>query len=252
MGDKIITMDSAYREKHYPKGFFAQMAKEARGGGIVLIICGQILALIGLGILYILAAMAVSKDVDISGHMGENIFFGIVGLVFLIPGILIIRFGIKRCRSKESDWIQKCVEASGYSESIIRDFADQVLEDGTLVMTLGTSRTGGMLTRDYIFFGNLLNPCVIRIEDIAEAYLVETSYTVNINGKIKRMYQKNIMVLSNHGTDIGSEAKEETVTRLLDILTDKNPTIDTDGGRLLSESEYESRKKMLQENSQRK
>lgn len=247
MGDKIITMDSKYRKKHYPKGFFAAMAKGARGGGIILIVCGLVLALMGGALLYMLIAMSASGAVNISENMGEFIFFGIVGLVFFIPGLLVIWFGVKRCRSKESDWLRKCVEASGYPESVIRDFANQAVEDGTQVMALGTSRTMGILSRDYIFFYNLLNPCVIKIADIEEAYLVETSYTIHVNGKAKTMYQKNIMILSNHKTDIGSEAKEDTVRRLLDILTDRNPTIDTDGGRLLSESEYEDRKKALQQ-----
>lgn len=95
------------------------------------------------------------------------------------------------------------------------------------------------------FFYNLLNPCVIKIEDIEAAFLVQTSYTANVNGKRIRMYNKNIKVISNRKTRTGSEAKEDTVRQLLDMLTDKNPTIDTDGGRLLSESEYDERVEML-------
>ncbi len=46
MADKKVVMDSKYREKHYPRGFYAAMVKNTRGGGIALIICGLLLALI--------------------------------------------------------------------------------------------------------------------------------------------------------------------------------------------------------------
>lgn len=245
MGDKLITMDSKYRKKHYPKGFFAAMAKEARGGGVALIICGLILGLMGLAVLWLLVAMALSGDLDTSEDLGGMVFFGIIGLLFLIPGLLIIWLGVKRCRSKESDWLKKSVEASGYPESTIRDFANQAVEDGSLKMVLGASRTQGFLTRDYIFFYNLIYPCVVKIEDIVGAYLVQTSYTANVNGKSVRMYNKNIYVVSNHDTAISSEAREDTVRQLLSILTKINPDIDTEDGRVLMEREYDEKVKAI-------
>lgn len=240
MAEKKVVMDSNYREKHYPKGFYAAMVKNTRGGGIALIICGLLLALIGGAILFVLAAMAFSGE-DLSAALGENIFFGIVGLVFFLPGLLLIWSGIKRCRSNAEDWIRETGEASGCSESTVRDFAGQALEDGTLVMFLGTTRNQCFLTRDYVWMGNLS-----RIEDIEEGYLVETSYTANVNGKRVRMYSKNIRLLTKNGKELIAEAKEDEVNEILDLLTDKNPSIDTDGRRMLSESEYSKRKELLQ------
>lgn len=238
MGDMVITMDRAYREKHYPKGFFSALAKDGRGSGVVLIICGAILALMGGGILWMVISVALEGGFDVSEDISVIIVLSIVGLIFLIPGLLIIWFGIKRCKTDENDWIQKSVKASDYPESVIRDFEKEALEDGSLKLVLGTSRTQGFLTAHYLFFYNLLCPCVIKIEDIVGAYLVQTSYTTNINGKRIRMYNMNLMAVSNHKTSTASEAKEETVRQLLDILTDRNPAIDTKGGRMLSENEY--------------
>ncbi len=235
MGDKMIPMDEKYRAKHFPKGFFAAMAKDARGGGVALIICGAVLALMGAGILWMLISMMLDGGFDVSEEAGVMIFFGILGLIFFIPGILIVRFGVKRSRMGEEGWIQESMEASGYQESTIRDFANQALEDGSLRLQLGTSGMKGFLTRDYISFHNI----VIKIEDIVGAYFVEMSYTVNVNGKTKRMFNKNIRIVSNHKTAAGSEAKEDTIKKLLDMLTQKNPAIDTQGGRLLSEKEYD-------------
>lgn len=241
MGDKIITMDEKYRQKHYPKGFFAQLIKQAKGGGVVLVICGAVLALMGAGILWLLISMISSGSFDVSEDMGAMVVFAIIGLVFLIPGILIIRFGIKRGKTGESDWINTFVEASGYPEGTIRDFVNQAMEDGSLKFILGSQRTEGFLTRDYIFFLNFVHPCIIKIEDIVGAYLVQTSYTANINGKTKRMYNDNIMVVSNHKTTTSSQAGEKTVKQILDMLTQKNPAIETEGGRMLSEKEFDAK-----------
>lgn len=239
MGDKIFPMDEKYRAKHYPKGYLAAMVKDAKGAGVALIICGAVLALIGAGILKMVISVATEGDFDISENVGVVVFLVIVGLVFLIPGILIIRYGIKRNRLGEDGWIRENVEASGYQESEIRDFANQALEDGTLVLKLGTSGIRGLLTRDYIAFQN-----IIKIEDIAGVYFVQTSYTVNVNGKTRRMYNKNIKIVSKHNTVSGSEAKEESVRQIANLLMQKNPAIDTQDFRLLSEDEFE---KMLEE-----
>ncbi len=242
MGDKLIPMDEKYRSKHYPKGFFAAAVKDARGGGVALIICGAVLAFIGAGILWLLISQIMpDEDFKLSEDISTVAGFGIAGLVFLVPGILIIRYGIKRSRLGENDWIQETAKASGYQENIIRDFANQALEDGSLVLQLGTSGVKGFLTKDYISFHNM----IVKIEDIAGAYFVETSYTANINGKTKRMYNRNIKVMSKHKTVIGSEAKESTVKQLLDMLLQKNPAIETEGGRLLSENEFDKKKEEL-------
>lgn len=237
MAEKVVLMDRAYREKHYPKGYFAAIAKGARGGGVVLIICGLILALMGLGILALEAAFLTGGDP--ADSITEIIFIGIIGLVFLVPGIFIIYFGIRRMKMNETDWIKKFMEASDYPEDVIRDYGNQVLEDESLRLQLGTKAIEGAVTRDYMCIGNLLAPCVIKIEDITGAYFVETSDRINVNGKMKTIYATNIAVFSNHNTYMIAEAKEKSVKQIQEVLTQKNPAIDTAGGRLLSEKEYQ-------------
>ncbi len=236
MAEKVVLMDKAYREKHYPKGYFAAIAKGARGGGVALIICGGILALMGLGILALEVMFLAEGD---PGPIGEIIFIGIIGLVFLVPGIFVIYFGIRRMKMNETDWIKKFMDASDYPESVIRDFGSQVLEDDSLRLQIGTKAIEGVLTRDYMCIGNLLAPCVIKIEDITGAYFVETSDRINVNGKMKTIYATNIAVFSNHKTYMIAEAKEKTVKQIQEILIQKNPAIDMAGGRLLSEKEYQ-------------
>lgn len=245
MGDKIITMDEKYRQKHYPKGFFAELIKQAKGGGVALVICGVILALMGGGLLWLLVSMMLENALDYSEDMSVVIVLAIIGLILLIPGILLVRYGIKRGKTTEEDWIKTFVEASNYPESTIRDFVNQSMEDGSLKLALGANRMQGFLTRDYFFILNFVHPCVMKIEDIVGAYLVQTTYTANINGRSKRMYSNNIMLISNKKTTTSSEASEKTVRQLQEMLVQKNPEIETQGGRMLSEKEFDEKVKAL-------
>lgn len=239
MADKLVPMDRAYREKHYPKGYFAAIAKGARGGGIALIICGAVLALMGGGILALVISSMTDGDFNPERDLSAMIFFGVVGLLFLVPGILIIWGGIRRRRMKAEDWIRKFAEVSDYPESVIRDFGNQALEDGSVRMQLGANAIQGVLTRDYICICNLLAPCIIKIEDIVGTYFVEMSNQISVNGRMKTIYNTNIVIFSNHKTQMVSQAKEKTVRQLIEILTIRNPAIETAGGRLLSEKEYQ-------------
>ncbi|MBD5481995.1 MAG: hypothetical protein HDR15_05610 [Lachnospiraceae bacterium] len=242
MADKIISIDSKYRNKHYANGFFSAIAKSAKGGGIAIIICGIILALIGGGILAILISSIASGGFN--AECGD--IFGIIfGLIFFVPGILCIWFGIRRGKMNDNDWIKKFMESSDYPESVIRDFGNQVLEEGSLRMQLGTSGIQGFLTRDYICICNLLAPCVIKIEDILGAYFVEMSNRISVNGKMRTIYDTNIAIFSNHKTQALIDVKEKTYKQIIEILKQKNPSIDIATGRMLSEKEYNQIKEQL-------
>ena len=145
----------------------------------------------------------------------------------------------------DNDWIKKYMEVSDYPESVIRDYGNQVLEEGSLRMQLGTAAIQGFLTRDYICIGNLLGPCVIKIEDILGTYFVEMSDRININGKMKTIYNKNIAIFSNHKTLALAEVKEKTYKQIVEIFKQKNPSIDIATGRMLSEKEYNQIKDQL-------
>jgi len=103
-------------------------------------------------------------------------------LAFFVPGVLVIRFGFKRKGMNAEDWIKKSAEASDYPESVIRDFDMQAVSLGSVHFSLAglSSVPGGVLTRDYILSGNLLNPCVIKRSDIIGAYLVDLPDTVSV------------------------------------------------------------------------
>ena len=234
MADNLIPMDRAYREKNYPNGYFAAMAKSERGLSIAAIICGAVLALIGLGIFGLEAKSFASGSLSLAGgDISTIIIITVIALIFLLPGILLLRTGIRRMKMGEDDWIKKFADKSDYPVSTIREFANQAMEDESIQIHFGATNIKGILTKDFICITH-----VMKIEDITGAYLVKTSYNTNVNGKSKTSYNNNIAIFSNHKTYMLAVAKEDTVRQLLEMLTQKNPSIDTAGGRMVQESEY--------------
>lgn len=139
------------------------------------------------------------------------------------------------------DWIRKSAQASDYPETVIRDFDVQAVSPGSIHFRL-TGTPGvidGVLTTDYIFFFNLLNLCVIKRSDIVGAYLVGLPDTVNAGNKIKTVHTLNVAIFSNHKTFVSAAAKQENGEQLIAMLTEKHPNIDTAGGKVISDKEYD-------------
>lgn len=234
MADKIISMDGVYRQKHYPKGFLAAAAKAERGGGIVAFVFGTILTLLGLGLLGLIIALASGSS------MVEIVIVAGLGLFFLLTGIFLLRFGIRSIRRGENGVLQKLIKGSGYSESEVRDFANQAMENGSMQITFGSSGIKGLLTRDYFFLQN-----VMKMEDIESVYAVSLSSTVNVNGKMKAIWDTYIAVIAKHQIKAVIQAKEDTVKKVQELLLQKNPGIDTADGRIIPQKEYYEIEKQL-------
>lgn len=241
MDKYFIQISEEQREKKWRNGYFGTMAKHS--GGVVLIVTGVILVLMGLCIGY----MAINFLIDLlqgesyDGIAGITIFFWVLALAFLVPSVLVIRFGFKRKGMNVEDWIKKSAQASDYPESVIRDFDMQAVGPDSIHFSLAglSSTIGGILTRDYILFANLLKLCVIKRSDISGAYLVDLPDTVSAGNKIKTVHTMNVAIFSNHKTYIVMPAKEKYGERLIAMLTETHPDIDTAGGKVLSDKEYD-------------
>ncbi len=122
MKEAFYTVDEAYRQKQYPRGYFAAIAKSGRQGGIALVILGLVILLMGAGLGFITFVIFMDsvKEGDTEGMVGPAVFMWIVALLFALGGILLIRMGIRRRKMGAEEWIQKSAKASGYPESAIR------------------------------------------------------------------------------------------------------------------------------------
>lgn len=234
-----ITKEKA--QSNYPNGYFEALAKGGNAGGKILIACGAILTAIGLLIGCLL--MKFFMDAQKGGYNDTTgvIVFGVFSLFFLIPGLIFIWMGYKRKRTGANAWLQKMVDASGYPESVIRDFASQVPQQDSIWFDLtGKSINVGLLTKDYVLFENPLKLCVIKRSDVTGAYLVNLPDTVSAGNKIKTVHCLNIAIFSNHNTSIITETAQKEGEQLIAMLTEQYPQIDTAEGRILSDAEYDN------------
>lgn len=226
-------------QKRYSNGYLECMEKNGKSGGKILVVFGTILAAIGVMIGY--ALIRLSIEVLSKGYDGIDgmIFLGIICLIFFALSVLLIRFGCKRKGMNANDWLRTLVEESGYPESTIREFSLQVpQQDSFYFDILGETPSCGLLTKDYIFFENG-QFCVIKRSDIIGAYLVNLSDIGGAGNKIKTVYRLHVAIFSNHNTCTIARASQKRAEQLIAMLTEKHPQIDTAGGRIISEKEYD-------------
>lgn len=227
-------------QKRYSNGYLECMAKNGTSGGKILIVIGVIMAAIGVMIGYGLIRFSI---VTLSGGHNDDIpaiiFLGFLCLIFLVPSVLLIRFGRKRKGMDANDWLQTLIDASDYPESVIQEFSLQVpQQDSFFFDLLGETPAWGILTRDYIFFENG-QFCVIKRSDIIGAYLVNLPDVAGVGNKIKTVYRLHVAIFSNHNTYSITRASQKRAERLISMLTEKRPEIDTAGGRIISDKEYD-------------
>lgn len=88
MKEAFYTVDEEYRQKQYPRGYFAAIAKSGRQGGIALVILGLVILLMGVGLGFItfLIFMDSVKEGDTEGMVGPAVFMWIVALLFALGG----------------------------------------------------------------------------------------------------------------------------------------------------------------------
>lgn len=234
-GFKQVTDE--YRKKHYPEGYFAKLAKGS--GGIILVICGIVIALLGMcpgGVVL----DNLTGEMDYSTDAGVLIFVSAVALVLLGAGILIIVFGIRRMRMGKTQWMERCVKASDYPMEVVEEFDSQFMRTDATLFQLDPSGLTNVLTTDYILYGNLLGPCLIKLSDIVGVYLVYLPDTITVGNKTKKIITLNVAVFSNHKTWFVLPTKEKLAHQLIDLIAERNSSIDTAGRRVLDEGEYQA------------
>lgn len=236
MKGKFIPMTEKYKRKHYPEGYFAALTKSHVKAGIGLLIMAVPCLLIGIagigGILWLFLHEGGTAS-DIPGMLLLLLFPG----AFLAIGIFCLWAGRWRKGSSLEEEIRSSAEASQYPESVIRDFDRQVGNPDTLVVQLKSDGTIGILTRDYLC---CLGALVIKRAEIKGAYLVERADKIMVGNKMKTVYSLDLSILSKHGT-CGSfvGAKQESAEHLIALLRESNPDLDTAGGKVFSEKEFD-------------
>lgn len=245
MKGKFVPMTEEYRKKHYPEGYFAAASKGNASAGIGVIIIGAIMALIGgAGVYFVLRFFLMeffdggAGASDIPGMLIVLVFPG----AFALLGVFFVYLGIQKKGMGLEESIQASVEASGYPESMIRDFDRQATYPDTVVFQLSKDGTKGILTKDYVC--SCLSSVVIKREDIKAAYLIERAEKITVKNHVKTIYSLDFEILSKQGTSVAIVgAKKESAEQLIAMLKETNPDIDTADGKIFSEKEFETLKK---------
>lgn len=236
-------MSDTYRAKRFPKGsVFEKSAEKNRKSSIILIILlAGLAAALGAGIFYFLSLTQYHKE---AGHSDQItiglVFTGIFVVLFLlcVLGIVVLVRGL----GKGADAvIRSSARACGLSEEQLREFDRQAMQSDCRILKLkGTvsaalaGQDDGLLTRDYLWLGDLRN-CVLRREDLAGACLYEWSYYA---GK-KKIHCLSVSVVNREKLAVTAEASAERGRAFLALLKEYQPAIRIAEGVVREGAEYD-------------
>lgn len=217
-----------YRKKHYPKGYFAMLAKRAGGMGEIILGALALLVVSDDGMSALSAALAGDEKYK------SVITIGFVNILFLAFGILFLWSGIKTKWKGRAGEIRKCMEISGYSESTIEEFEAQLLKPDAIAFQTAPSSETNILTADYLMWG-ISSPNLVKICDIIGAYLVSLPGTF-----MKKTPILYIAIFSRNKNIILLKTEQDRAEYLRSLLLAKNSNIDTADGTVLSKETYET------------
>lgn len=245
MSDFFQKMNEDYIQKHFPNGsIFEGASQTIKRRGIIVVVF--ILAPLFLGSLYGLikaAARMIEMMAEGQEDMGIGIgvfaFFALITLGFLA----LIIIAIKGTNKKHSYYLANSAKRSKLPESDIQRFEQQAGSSDCYILklTAGLDRVlsngiskDGLLTRDYIY---LADPAqiVMRIEDLVICCFEYYTYYANS----KKINNLAIRLISSNGVTVSSDTTEKAGLALMELLTQRNSSIDTLEEKVLKEGEYE-------------
>lgn len=253
METNFVAMNETYKKKHFPDDLvFATILKKSKKIGIgvyIFFIPFMILSLVGafFSIIMLIEIMSSGDDEMISA----GIFSICVCLVFFLMTLLPVIVTKKRNSKSSEDFIRQIAKDSACNEREILQFERQAMSSNSYILTLTAKykaalngQRDGILTKDYIYLADNKN-IVLKFSDIVGAFLVERITTVMANNKSKQIHSLTISLVSNKNVQTFVDASIEAGTELLGILLEKNPQIETRGGSVIQEKEFDQYCKML-------
>lgn len=248
MAKYLIQMNDDYKKKNYPNGFLAGASKNTKNAGIILYVLAAFLFIVFTpltiaGLWFVIQGMMKGDKTETTG----GLVFCVIGLVFVLPAILFLLLGTKYLRRDQGKLLEIWARDNNYSEQVIREYTNQVLNNDTYIMHIAgefeaKSNVGvGFLTRDFI----AIHGVVMKRKDLIAVCLVNTTDTIGVGNKIKPVKVLKIAFLSKDGRCVMSPVKKEAAKELTDMLIKQTPDIDTRMGNILTEKELEE---FIQEN----
>lgn len=238
-------MNEGYKKKHYPEGSVFKAHKNASKGanvGVSLFFMAAFLIGSIAGLIWsVNRTMGIIRDKEenmLGMGIGISVFFLLLVLLFLVLIFIIV----KGMRKTVDDWIRIVAKAGGCTEQEVREFDRQAMETDSLILNhLGqlkaiiAGQKKGILTKDYIclYGGNM--PRVLKLNQLAEAYLKDNAYYIKVGGIRKQVHYLSINLVSRDKKIIWAETSLESGRALQELLESRCPGIDTAGGNVLRE-----------------
>lgn len=255
MTDFFAKMNEEYAGKHFPEGSVYESAaktlKKRSAAGVIML---GLFAAAGLwGFVW-----AVGRTLDFVSQgkkdmlgmsIGICVFFALVGFGFLAVVIYIIKSALR----KRSDYVALSAKHSKLTESEIETFDRQAFASDSYILRLteGLDRAlsnsvnkDGLLTRDYIYLADPAQT-VIRVDSLKACCFTDYTYYVTVGNRSKKVHNLAIYLLSSSGVSVRSDVTQKAGQALMELLKERNSSIDTNGGKILPEGDVESYKKRI-------
>ena len=257
MTEFFSKMNESYAQKHFPTGsvFESAMKTVKRRSIVGFIFFGLFFAASLYGLVWGIGRTLdfVSNGEDDMLSVGIVIcgFFGVIVLVCLI----VLVFLIKGSRQKRGDYIANSAKHSKLEVSEIEEFEQQALASDCYILklTAGLDRVlsnatnkDGLLTRDYIYLADPAQT-VMRVDTLRACCFSDYTYYINTGKHSKKIHCLAICLIASNGVSVLSDTTEEAGQALIELLKQRNSTIDTNDGRVLPEQAFDSYKKRVLE-----
>lgn len=255
MTDFFTKMNEEYAQKHFPDGsVFESAAKTLKRRGIAGVIMIGLFAAAGLwGLVWAIGRtmdfVSQGRDDMLGVSIGICVFFGLVALGFLA----LLIFMLKTIRRKRSDYIADSAKQSQLSESEIEAFERQALASDCYILRLtegldralsNATNKDGLLTKDYIYLADTAQT-VIRVDSLRACCFSDYTYYISVGNHQKKVHNLAIYLLASNGVSVCSDTTEKAGQALMILLQERNSSIDTNGGKVLSEGEIDDYKKRI-------
>lgn len=253
MESNFVLMNEEYKKKHYPDGsVFSEILKMTKKGGIgIYFFFVPFMLVSAVGIVFsakMLIEVIVAGENDM---ISVGVFALCLCVVFFLVTLLPIILTKKRSSLDVEGLMKKSAKYSACDESQIREFERQALASDSRILALTATykaklngQRDGILTRDYIFLADNQN-IVMKYSDIVGAFLVERIIHLTVDNKTKTIDSLTISLVSNKHVKTFVDASVEAGSELISILLEKNPQIETKGGNVIQEKEFDQYCKAL-------
>lgn len=260
MAEFFSRMNDEYAQKHFPGGsVFANALKTVKRRGI---------AGIFFFVLFFAAAMygviwGIGRTIDFASN-GKNDMIGVGIGISVVLGLIalgcffVLRFMIKGVRQGVGDYIASSAKCSQLSVSEIEEFDRQAFASDCYILKLtagldralsNATNSDGLLTRDYIYLADTAQT-VMRVDSLKACFFTDYTYYVTVGNRSKKIHNLAICLLASNGVSVLSDTTEKAGQALMEILKERNGTIDTNEGSVVPEGrEFDDYKKRVLETS---